>query len=123
MGRKMSEIRAILKPLSEKAAGIYLYGSYAEGNEHAKSDIDVCVVAGKRINEFYRETNLIMAKHPEFDIKLFEELPIYLKKTVMEKGILLYLKDEGELSLYLRFYKKLWNEQALVRLGYAKAMA
>ncbi len=121
--KKFAKIRRMARPLAKSAMGIYLYGSYAKGREHAKSDIDLCVVAAKNRDALYRETNVLMAKHPVLDIKLFEELPLYMKKSVMEEGMLLFAKDEVELSGYLRFYRKLWNIQAAVRLGYQKAIA
>ena len=123
MDGKTSKIKNMTEPLAKKAMGVYLYGSYAEGEAHAKSDVDICVVAAEKRNELYRDTNLLMAKHQMLDIKLFEELPISLKRGVMEKGVLLHSKDRKELEMYLRFYKQLWNEQAAVRLGYAKAIA
>ena len=119
---KMIEIRKAIKPLERLALAIYLYGSQADGTAHEKSDSDLCVVAEGDDNELYRQTNLVMSKHPGLDIKLFGELPLYLKKEVMENGKLLYCKGAAELSEYLRFYKRLWNEQAAVRLGYAKPL-
>lgn len=121
--KKLAEIKKLVKGLGEKSLGVYLYGSYAEGNEHARSDIDVCVVAGEKVGELYSETNILMGKHPNIDAKLFEELPLHMKKTVIGEGILLYCKNQPELTEYLRFYKKLWNGQAAVRLGYAKPLA
>ncbi len=117
------EVEKLTAEVGKKSLGVYLYGSYAEGTEHARSDFDICVVAGKNVRELYRETNMLMGKRPGLDIKLFEELPLYIKRRVMEKGILLHCKDEPELTEYLRFYRRLWNGQAAVRLGYEKAMA
>ncbi|MDO8625753.1 MAG: nucleotidyltransferase domain-containing protein [Candidatus Diapherotrites archaeon] len=123
MDQEIKKLKTLLRPLGKKALGTYLFGSVVEGTNHPKSDIDICVVAGKKKDELYKETNMLMAKHPNLDIKLFEELPLYLKNRVMEKGVLLYSADELELGMYLRFYRRLWNEQAITRLGYAKATA
>ena len=121
--KKLAQTKKLVKGIGEKSLGVFLYGSYAQGSEHGRSDMDICVVSGNRnAREMYRETNILMGKHPDIDAKLFEELPLYIKKEVNEKGILIHCRSEPGLREYLRFYRRLWNEQSAVRLGYAKAI-
>jgi hypothetical protein len=123
-GKKtMNWVKKALKPLEKNSFAVLLYGSAAKNESHEKSDIDVCVIAGEKKKLLFKETNILMSKHSELDIKLFEELPLYIKKDVIQEGILLYCKNKQELEELFRLYRKLWNEQAAVRLNYAKAIA
>lgn len=44
-----SDILEILKPYSENVLGVYLYGSYARNEQSVDSDVDVLVIACKKI--------------------------------------------------------------------------
>ena len=124
MGKKeIEKIKSLLKPIAKNSLAVYLYGSFASGTAHEKSDFDICIIAEEGKKELFRESNVFMSKHPEADVKLFEELPLFIKKEIIENGILLYCKNKERLEDYLGFYKRLWNGQAAVRLKYAKAIA
>jgi hypothetical protein len=48
----------------------------------------------------------------DYDVKAFEELPLYLKAEVLERGILVLARDEPALSEYLRPWRRMWEHQA-----------
>ena len=48
----------------------------------------------------------------DLDIRLFEELPMYLKAAVLRDHEVLVSQDEGDLYEYLYFFRKLWEDQA-----------
>ena len=93
--------------------GILLYGSYLLDNETSKSDIDICIVAPNEdihqlISFILQNVNVSSKK---YDVRVFQELPLYIKIHVIENGKLIY--SENELDLYEHFYlyRKLWNDQ------------
>jgi predicted nucleotidyltransferase len=67
----------------EKTLGILLFGSRAEGTHHARSDIDVCLVAGEydpdKLFQEVLKTNLTA----KYDVKIFELLPMKIKGSIL----------------------------------------
>ncbi|MHA1342768.1 MAG: DNA polymerase subunit beta, partial [Promethearchaeota archaeon] len=47
----------------------------------------------------------------KYDVRTFQELPLYIKIKVIEKGVLIYAPDEPALYEYFYFYRKLWTDQ------------
>ncbi len=67
-----------------------VFGSYARDEDY--SDIDVAVFTGSGVEELVRELPSV------FDIQPFQDLPLYIKKRVLEEGELVYCRDRD------RFY-------------------
>lgn len=93
--------------------GILLFGSYAVGDQTNRSDIDICVVAPnedpvKFLSYILQNINVSKKK---YDIRLFQELPLYIKIRIIHNGILIYSPDKYDLYEYFYFYRKLWNDQ------------
>lgn len=106
------------KDIKEKnILAVILYGSYAKNMQHIRSDIDICIVAPK--NKTVKErVNLLRylwrnVNTSKYDIRLFEELPLYIKASVIKNYKVIYVGNLGELQYY--FYKtiKLWNDQSI----------
>lgn len=79
---------------SKNVEFIYLYGSVALKKSHPGSDIDLCVCfKGGDEEAFDFVMRCLSAVNSDsFDIKLFRQLPLYIKIEVF-KGRLLYSKD------------------------------
>lgn len=111
----LAAARADFLPIVDEVMGVILFGSHAEGTATPRSDIDVCIVGGpgkaplQTLRLAWRKATL--GGRP-YDLKAFEELPLYLKAQVMERGIVLLTKDEPKLSEYLRPWKRIWADQA-----------
>jgi hypothetical protein len=93
--------------------GILLYGSYLRDKETSRSDIDVGIVAPNEdidqlISFILQNVNVSSKK---YDVRLFQELPLYIKIQVIEKGELIYSPNELDLYEYFYLYRKLWNDQ------------
>jgi len=93
--------------------GILLYGSYLMDKETSRSDIDICMVAPNEdidqlISFILQNVNVTSKK---YDIRVFQELPLYIKIQVIENGELLYSENELDLYEYFYIYRKLWNDQ------------
>ena len=98
--------------------GILLYGSIVSGDNHANSDIDICIVAPKQ--DQYQVYKAILASlrcdFDKFDIRFFDELPLLIRETVIDKGIILHSRDIGELTEYFFFSTRLELEDYYYRL-------
>ena len=55
---EVGEYKKILKADKLPITGMYVFGSYAKGNPHKWSDIDVCVVSPKFKDAWYAMTYL-----------------------------------------------------------------
>lgn len=86
--------------------GILLYGSYAKSAADMRSDIDICIIKPKK-----REVlPLIFAKvGSKYDVKIFEELPLYIKVDIIENSRVIY-GSEPEISYYFYRFRKKWED-------------
>lgn len=93
--------------------GILLYGSYPMDKETSRSDIDICIVAPNEdihqlISFVLQNVNVTSKK---YDVRVFQELPLYIKIQVIENGELLYSANELDLYEHFYLYRKLWSDQ------------
>ena len=97
--RAVSRIRSLG---GDKIRFIILYGSACEGRMKEDSDIDICVYYdGADASEF--RLNLLSDLFDDiFDIKIFQQLPLPLRKEVL-KGRVLY--DDDTPFLYDKAYE------------------
>ena|SRR5450759_843483 len=61
-------------PLSMEMKKAYLFGSYAKGNEHIDSDIDIAIVVGK-MDDFFSTQMQLMRLRRKIDLRI-EPQPI-----------------------------------------------
>ncbi len=93
--------------------GILLYGSYLRDKETSRSDIDIGIVAPNedidQLISFILQNINVSSK--KYDVRVFQELPLYIKIQVIEKGELIYSPNELDLYEYFYLFRKLWNDQ------------
>lgn len=105
---------------------ILLYGSVVKGEDTPHSDIDICIVApsckDKRslLNEIYRKLDVYLKK---YDVRFFEELPLYIQINILENNKIIYSKNVYELYEYFYYFRKLWDDQAMRQKVTAVEMA
>jgi predicted nucleotidyltransferase len=80
---------------------VILFGSAARREQHAGSDLDVCLVlapdrtAGDR--DAAARKRLAYAQAFPFDVQVFQALPLYIRRRVLREGRVLLVKDEPRL--------------------------
>jgi len=93
--------------------GILLFGSYIDGKETNKSDIDICIVAPNQdafeILSFIWQN--INTSHKKYDVRIFSELPLHIKIQIIEKGITIYTPNKYDLFEFFYKYRKIWEDQ------------
>ncbi len=127
----MVEIESLKKDFSflfgsDDILAILLYGSAAAGDETPRSDIDICIVLPSHkymkdiLNEIYRKLDVFTKK---YDVRIFEELPLYIQINIIESNKIIYSKDIYELYEYFYFIRKLWEDQMMRQQVTAAEMA
>jgi predicted nucleotidyltransferase len=106
------KLRRDLKFLDDQVIGVLIYGSWAKGDFHEKSDIDVCIVAPYTRDKMALYRTLLSGIHDDrYDVRIFELLPLYLKIAVIDEGIVVYARDVGELYEYFYSFRRMWEDQ------------
>ncbi len=79
----------------ENVRFIILYGSVAEGRATETSDIDLCIYyeGSREESQMFRFTALSELCDDRYDIQIFGNLPLYVRKEVLH-GRVLYCPDE-----------------------------
>ena len=99
----------------KEVLSVLLYGSHAEHTETPRSDIDICIVAPDcddrkgLLGEVYRNLDVYSKK---YDVRLFEELPLYIQIQVIQKHEIIHARDIYDLYEYFYQFRKLWDDQA-----------
>lgn len=116
----MAEIASIKEDFSflfnrEDVLAILLYGSVVKGEETSRSDIDICIVAPEckdrrgLLIEVFRKLDVFLKK---YDVKIFEELPLYIQIQIIQNNEIIYTKNVYEQYEYFYSIRKLWGVQA-----------
>ncbi|MBU1102958.1 MAG: nucleotidyltransferase domain-containing protein [Nanoarchaeota archaeon] len=95
---------------------VLVFGSYARGEEYR--DIDVCLVLDKKYSNLrmskkkLRYSSILASK---FDVHVFQQLPIYIRKRILEDNKIVLCKNEDllyEIAFStikeFEFYKKIY---------------
>lgn len=74
---------------------VLLFGSRARGEETAASDFDVCLVlcSGSDSHDEQIRTRLEYLPTDELDVRIFQQLPLYIRRRVLKEGKILYCRD------------------------------
>lgn len=105
--RDIKRIKKDFEFLSDSVLAVVLYGSRAQKEETEQSDIDICIGAPNTDGfKIFKET-----LHLDYDIKIFEFMPLFLKIEVIENHEIIYTRDILDFYEYLYFYRKLWKDQ------------
>ena len=98
--------------LRDDVLGVLLYGSWATGESHEMSDIDICIVAPSVEDKAALWRSAIAAVHDDsFDVRIFELLPLYLQMAVIERGVVVFSRDIPELYEYFYPFRRIWGDQ------------
>jgi len=108
-GREIAEhVARDFEFLKDRVLAVLIFGSSV--SEAEARDVDVCIVApnGFDIREVFMRID-VTGKN--YDVWLFEELPLYMKMEVILNHVVVHCKDILELYEYFYFFRKLWKDQ------------
>jgi len=78
---------------------VILFGSSARGENSSTSDLDLCLVlmpksySGLELSKI----KLQYASHFPVHISIFQQIPLYMKKRVLQEGKILFCRDDDAL--------------------------
>ena len=78
-----------------KVVAVYLFGSYAKGEEKPISDIDIAVIL--KSPDKKDEADIGSLYSEKIDVVLFHRLPLHIQYEVFKYGKELFVKDEDYL--------------------------
>ncbi len=108
----IEKARKDLAFLQGDVLGVLLYGSWATGESHERSDIDICIVAPSVEDKTALWRSAIAAvRDDSFDVRIFELMPLYLKMAVIEHGVVVCSRDVLELYEYFYPFRRIWGNQ------------
>lgn len=116
-------MKQILKPefrneikKDNKIIAVLLFGSYARDEYYR--DIDICLVLDKKYSNLdmsRKRLKYCSIASSKFDIQIFQQLPIYIRKRILKEGKILFCRNEDLLYEILfstmrefEFYKKIY---------------
>lgn len=82
----------------EMVLAVALFGSYARGEPHR--DIDICIFLKPKKYSQLEMSEKRMEYIPlseKYDLNVFQQLPLYIRKRILKEGKILYCKDEDVL--------------------------
>lgn len=109
MGRVEEEVMDAVG--ATDALAVYLFGSHAHGRAHQASDVDVCLIAGgpEAVEALSRQA--LARTTSRMDVKVFEEMPLWLKGEILDEGRLLWARDAAALHDYLWRFRRIWEDE------------
>lgn len=74
---------------------VVLFGSQARREATARSDVDVCLVMtpGRDSHEDQVAARLKYLPDDRLDIRIFQQLPLYIRSRVLKEGQVLFCRD------------------------------
>ncbi|MBN1234900.1 MAG: nucleotidyltransferase domain-containing protein [Methanotrichaceae archaeon] len=96
----------------ERILGVLLYGSQVRGEAGPRSDIDLCLVAPQATDRAALWRKFIsLLRDDQYDVHIFEILPLHIKMSVIEEGVVLHSRDVLELYEYFYPFRREWEDQ------------
>ena len=77
-------------------AAVYLFGSYAKGLQRPYSDIDICVVSDRLMNE-KEKNDILMHASRKIETHIMADMPLHMKFRVFQEGKPLFVNSEKKL--------------------------
>ena len=77
---------------------VFLFGSVAKGITNSLSDVDICIVLNNKLDDLtMSHKKLEYLSLVDYDISIFQQLPLYIRQRVIREGIVLFCRNEDRL--------------------------
>ncbi|MEW6248877.1 MAG: nucleotidyltransferase domain-containing protein [Nitrospirota bacterium] len=89
----------------EAVLAVILFGSRARGEHTPASDTDLCLVLpfGKDAAGDQVTIRMRYLKDADLDLRIFQQLPLYVRRRVLKEGVVLFCRDLD--ALYAMAYR------------------
>jgi hypothetical protein len=104
---------------------IIIYGSAAREENTPLSDVDLCLVMMPRPSSFANLSykRLEYMKDNSFDVRIFQQLPLYIRVRVLKEGRILFVRDENQLYELAFRTAQAFEDFKHIYYGYLKEVA
>jgi predicted nucleotidyltransferase len=94
----MQEVVGAAREAADILAAI-LFGSAARGEKSSTSDLDLCLVLMPKVYPALAlsKKKLAYASQLRVHISIFQQLPLYIRKRVLQEGEILFCRDDDAL--------------------------
>jgi len=115
-----SAVEIIKRIGGEKIGFIIQYGSTVTGEQTPLSDIDIAVYYhGTKKQRFDFIITVLGNVNDQFDIHIFQDLPLYIQQEVISKGKLLYQQDfSTTFDIFMRTIQRFSDFKPLLDIYY-----
>lgn len=124
MERAVSELVSRMKKDKDILA-VSVFGSYARG-EHYR-DIDICIFlkGGElgRLGMAKKRLKYLSEASGNFDIQVFQQLPLYIKHRVLKEGKILFCRDQNKLYDIAHAFIREWEDFKPIYEKYLEGVA
>ena len=83
----------------EEVLAVFLFGSVIREEQTPLSDIDLCLVLVPKHTPIepiaFSHKRLDYLKNFTFDIQIFQQLPLYVRRRILKEGRILFVRDEA----------------------------
>ena len=83
----------------EDVLAVLLFGSVIREEQTPLSDIDLCLVLVPKHTPIepiaFSHKRLYYLKNFTFDIQIFQQLPLYVRRRILKEGRILFVRDEA----------------------------
>jgi predicted nucleotidyltransferase len=83
----------------EDILAVILFGSYARGENSSTSDLDLCLVLLPKSYSALEISKIKLRYASQFAVhmSIFQQLPLYIRKRVLQEGEILFSRDDDVL--------------------------
>jgi predicted nucleotidyltransferase len=121
---ELNRLLAMAKQDQEVLA-VIIFGSAARDEQAPVSDVDICLVMTPK--PFRRNTlshkRLEYMKDNSLDIRIFQQLPLYIRVRVLREGRILFVRDENQLYELAFRTAQAFEDFKHIYYGYLKEVA
>jgi predicted nucleotidyltransferase len=101
--KKATELDRLLAMVKQdkEVLAVIVFGSAARDEQVPLSDVDICLVMMSQLKPFGPTTlshkRLEYMKGDSLDVRIFQQLPLYIRVRVLKEGRILFVRDENQL--------------------------
>ncbi len=127
--KRAAELDRLLPRVKQdkEVLAVIIYGSAARDQQAPFSDIDICLVMAPQPRPF----NLTSLSHKRLeymednslDLRIFQQLPLYIRVRVLKDGRILFVRDENQLYELAFRTAQAFEDFRHIYYGYLKEVA
>jgi len=106
---------------------VIIFGSAARDEQASFSDLDICVVMTSHLKPLeltsLSHKRLEYMKDNSLDVRIFQQLPLYIRVRVLKEGRILFVRDENQLYELAFRTAQAFEDFKHIYYGYLKEVA